>query len=584
MRLVETRLLEGPNVYRLEPAAKIEVAVGRRRSWSGRREPAPHQLVRLAAPAAPRDWPDEVAELVGWVRRLRRDHGEGVRGTVVHRGSDPGHWIVEWPWTGAERTRLIADAALALTEARVTSARRARLTAAGARRLDAWERRISGASATPPAWIRDADRRIPIVSVSGTNGKSTTSRLLTRILARAGRRVGTTTTDGVLVDERLVDPGDWTGPGGAHAVLGRSDVDVAVLETARGGILLRGLGYESNDASILTNVSPDHLDTLGIHTLPELAEVKATVCRITRADGWAVLNADDRWVAAVAGRVRARVALFSLRGDGAPAIRRHLARGGRAYLVREGELGEAEGPDWRPIAPLREIPVTLAGLARHNVANALAAAAGARALGLSIEQVGAGLRDFRPSAGASPGRLNVFRNGLRTVIVDFAHNEAGLDAVLDVAEGLAAGSAGRAAPIGVVLGTGGDRPDDTLRGMGRIAARRVQRIAIKETLTYLRGRPRTEIVGELRTGAVEAGWSGEIPVYETETEAVRGELAGTAALAMGLRPDSARVVVLLSHEDRDGVFAELAALGFRPVESPADLIALVPRLERNPGR
>ena len=152
---------------------------------------------------------------------------------------------------------------------------------------------------------------MPVVSISGTNGKSTVTRLITHILIGAGRHVGTTTSDGVLVDERLVEPGDWTGPSGAQQILARRDIDVAVLETARGGIVLRGMGYESNEVSVLTNVSSDHLDLQGIHTLPELAEVKATVARITKPDGWVVLNADDPYVAAVARRVKGHGRLSS---------------------------------------------------------------------------------------------------------------------------------------------------------------------------------------------------------------------------------------------------------------------------------
>ena len=584
MRLVEIRLLEGPNVYRLEPVVKVEVAVGRRRTWYGQREPARYALVRLGAAVPARDWPDGIAMLAAWAKRLRTDHGEGASGIRVHRSSDPGHWIATWPWRGAERARLIAEAALALTERGVTPARRAQLTGTQQRLLSGCERRIAGASATPPPWIRDADRRIPIISISGTNGKSTTTRLITRILLRAGRHVGTTTSDGVLVDERMVDPGDWTGPGGAHEILARSDVDVAVLETARGGLILRGAGYESNDASILTNVSADHLDLQGIHTLPELAEVKATICRITKPDGWVVLNADDPHVATVARRARARVAYFTLEGDRSPVVRKHLAAGGRVYLVRRGELGEGEGDRWSAIAAVREIPITLAGLARHNVANALAAAGGARALGASIEEVRDGLIDFRPTAEESPGRLNIFRNGGRVAIIDFAHNEAGVSAVLDVAEGLASGAGGRVTPITVIIGTAGDRPDDTLRGMGAIAASRAQRVVIKETLGYLRGRSRESVIGELRAGAIAAGWSGEIPVYESEPEALRAELNGAAAAGDGSRHDAARIVVLLCHEDRDGVFRVLAELGFRPVETAADLIGLAPRLEERPRR
>src|SRR5439155_11351800 len=180
------------------------------------------------------------------------------------------------------------------------------------------------------------------------------------------------------------------------------------------------------DVSVLTNVSSDHLDLQAIHTLPELAEVKATVCRITKPDGWVVLNADDLYVAAAARLVRAHVAFFTL-GDGRrPLVRRHVERGGRAYVVRDGALLEVNGQRATTILPVADVPITIAGLARHNVANALAAAGGARGLGASIEQVAAGLRDFRPTSERSPGRLNIFRVGAKVVIVDFAHNEAGV--------------------------------------------------------------------------------------------------------------------------------------------------------------
>jgi cyanophycin synthetase len=602
VRLIEVRLLEGPNVYRLEPVAKLEVAVGRRRTWYGQREPGAHALVRLGASVPARLWPDPVASIVAWVRRLRSDHDGGLAGVTVHRSSDPGHWIVTWPWTGAERARTIAEAAYALAERDVSPARRARLTGAQARLLARHEASIEAAGSTPPAWLRDDDRRIPIISISGTNGKSTVTRLITHILMRAGRRVGSTTSDGVLVNERMVDPGDWTGPGGAAQIVGRRDVDVAVLETARGGIVLRGMGYESNEASVLTNVSSDHLDLQGIHTLPELAEVKATICRITRPDGWVVLNADDPHVATIGRRVRARVAFFSIAARTSATVRRHLAAGGRVYAVRRGALVELNGAEHRGhvLADIRDVPIAIGGLARHNVANALAAAGGARALGATIEEVGDGLRDFQPSTDRSPGRLNIFRLGSRIVIVDFAHNEAGVDAILDVAEGIAGGAAGRAAPITVIIGTAGDRPDDTLRGIGRIAARRAQRIAIKETLHYLRGRSRESLVGELmagiRSGLAAGSGAGrasgrvagtktaglDVPVYRSETVALRAELNGAGAAAEGTKGDAPRVIVLMCHEERVEVFGLLRELGARPVDVAAELTALVPRLQDRP--
>lgn len=579
MRLVEIRLLEGPNVYRLEPVVKVELAVGRRRTWYGQREPARYALVHLGAAVPARDWPDGIAAIVAWVRRLRVDHGEGRAGLAVHRSSDPGHWIVTFPWSGEERARTLAEAALALAERDVSSSRTAQLTGAQERQVARWAERIEAARTSPPTWIRDADRRIPIVSISGTNGKSTVTRLITHILLGAGRHVGTTTSDGVLVDERMVDPGDWTGPGGAHQILGRSDIDVAVLETARGGIVLRGMGYESNDASVLTNVSSDHLDLQGIHTLPELAEVKSTVCRVTRPEGWVVLNGDDPLVAAVSRRVKARVAYFSLDGDeGSGTVRRHVARGGRAYLLRRGWLTEVEGGRSTEIVEVGRVPITIGGLARHNVANAMAAAGGARGLGATVEQVRDGLLDFRPSAERSPGRLNLFRLGSQLVIVDFAHNEAGVSAVLDVAEGLAAGAAGRVAPITAIIGTAGDRPDDTLRGIGRIAALRAQRVAIKETRKYLRGRTEAAVIGELLAGVTAGGMTAaDVPVYESEPIALRAELVGRG-------PDTPRVIVLMCHEDRDGVFRLLDDLGARAVDVTTELTMLVPRLQERPRR
>jgi cyanophycin synthetase len=589
VRLVEIRLLEGPNVYRLEPVVKIEVALGRRRTWYGQRSPGRHALVHLGATVPARGWPIQIDALVAWVRRLRVDHGEGRGGVAVHRSSDPGHWIVTFPWTGAERAHSIAEAALALADRDVSPSRRAHLTGAQERLVARWSARIAESRSTPPAWVRDADRRIPVVSITGTNGKSTVTRLITHILKVAGKRVGTTTSDGVLVDERLVDPGDWTGPAGAWQILARSDVDVGVLETARGGLVLRGMGYESNDASVVTNVTSDHLDLQGIHTLPELAEVKSTVARATRPDGWAVLNADDPLVAAIARRVRSRIAMFSIGAggsSGAAAVRRAVAGGGRGYVLRDGWLTEIDGstkdgPVEHKIVEVGRVPITLGGLARHNVANALAAAGAARGLGVTLTQLRDGLTDFEPSSERSPGRLNLFRLGSRIVIIDFAHNEAGVSAVLDVAEGIAGGGAGRMAPVTAIIGTAGDRPDDTLRGIGKIAGKRAQRVAIKETLKYLRGRSRESIVGEIKAGIAAAGRRPEdVPVYESETAALRGELAHND----GDRADTPRVLVLMCHEEREEVFALLAKLGARPIDIATELTTLVPRLQERPRR
>ena len=556
VRLIEIRTLDGPNLYRLEPVLKLEVAIGRRRTWFGQREPAPYNLVRLSAPVPRAAQHVRIAALADWVRRLRREHPDGASGPVtVHRSSDPGHWILAWPWALEDRALAIADAALTLIERDVRPGPAADLTPRQRRRVASIGARIADAAGDGPAWIRDADRRLPIVSITGTNGKTTTTRLIAHILREAGRRVGATTSDGIVVGADMVEPGDWTGPGGAQAILKRDDLDVAILETARGGILLRGMGYESNDASVITNVSSDHMDMQGIHTLPELAEVKSVVARITKPDGWVVLNADDRHVAGIARKVRGRIAFFTLQGDHSARVRRHLRGGGRAYLVRDGWIGEAEGDAWRPIVALASVPIALGGVARHNVANALAATGAARALGASIAAIRNGLRSFVPTTDDSRGRLNIFRDEHRVVVIDFAHNEAGVAVLLDVVDAIARslGGGGRPAPISGIVGLAGDRPDDTLRGVGRQVAERVDRFVQKEMLHYLRGRTRESVLGEIRAGALDGGWKDDIPVYLDEPAALAAELDRTETAA---QPE---VIFLLCHEDREGVYQLLAA-------------------------
>ena len=603
VRLVEIRLLEGPNLYRLAPVVKVEVSLGDEVAWHGERDAAEGIATRLWADVPAAERPPRVAHLAAWIARLRRVAGAGGAdgadpdrprdgqagdadptsgdGVEVHRSADPGHWIVSFPWQEAERSRTLAEVACELARSELDP----EVAPDSDPAVIAASSRIAAASSGgAPGMIGDADRAIPVISISGTNGKSTVTLLVAHILERAGRHVGSTTSDGIYVDGRLVETGDWTGPGGAAAILERHDVDVAVLETARGGILLRGVGYASNDASIITNVTSDHLDLQGIHTLAELAATKATICRITRRAGWVILNAEDPHVVAMARLVRAQVAYFAL-DVRAPVLADHVARGGRAYLPRGGSLVEAEAGDMRVICRIDEIPIALGGLARHNVANALAAAGGARAMGASLAEIGAGLRDFRPSAERSPGRLNIFRHGPRVVIVDFAHNEAGIEALLAVAAGVAAGGAARTWPVTAIVGAAGDRPDDALRRIGTSAASRSDRIAIKETLAYLRGRPRDHVVAELRAGIGATGREpSAVPVYETEVEALRAELAIAAGPDAAGRPDQPHVVVLFCHAERSAVFALLAELGARPVDTPAELRALVPRLSARPFR
>ena len=567
MRLAEIRLLDGPNVYRAEPTVKIELIVGRARTWYGDREPEAHARVRLAATVPAKDVPSGPRDVAAWVERLHRltmAPAEPVPPVGIHRTSEPGHWVVTFPWQEHGRAERIAENAVRLTDRDLdpqTTQPAADGTARGSRTLARAVAAILDADTDPPTWIRDTDRRIPVISISGTNGKTTTTRMIGAILRAAGRHVGLTTSDGVVIDDRLVEEGDLTGPLGARAVLRRPDVDVAVLETARGGLVLRGMGYESNDAAVITNVSSDHMDLHGLHTLPELAEVKGTIARITKPAGAVVLNAEDDLVAGIAKDIQAPVWWFSM-DPANTRVKRALANGGRAFVLRDGWLVELDGGSTHPIVAVADVPATLDGIARHNVTNALAAAAGPRAMGATREQVAAGLRGYRTTADQAPGRMNLYGDGTRIAIVDFAHNEAGLAVALETARGLAA-RMGPDARVVAVIGTAGDRPDDTLRGVGRIAARMADAVTIKESLEYLRGRTRESVIGELRRGLREGGMDPTtVPIARDEVDGVRAELTTPGRpLASG----GAGVLLVMCHEDRTGVAAALAGLGFSPV-------------------
>jgi cyanophycin synthetase len=337
-----------------------------------------------------------------------------------------------------------------------------------------------------------------------------------------------------------------------------------VLETARGGILRRGVGVAHNDVAVVTNVSADHLGLGGIHTLDQLAEVKATIVRITRPSGWVVLNADDPRTLAMRRRSRARPFLFGLDPD-APGLREAQSEGGRAATVLDGDLVVLDRGRVERLLPLEDVPVTFAGLSTPNVANALAAAAAGLGVGLPREAVLEGLRTFRPDPAQNPGRMNVLDLDGRTVIVDMAHNEASLLALLEVARGLCR-PGGR---VLAMVGTAGDRPDALIRSLGEIAARRADRVVVGEKERYLRGRDRADLPRLLREGAATVGVT-DVPVHPTE-------LAALQALAAEAAPGD--VCALMAPAERDELLAWLGDRGARLLD-PDELRARVLALRR----
>ena len=410
-----------------------------------------------------------------------------------------------------------------------------------------------------------APSRIPVIAVTGTNGKTTTVRMIGHILGQAGLRVGMSTTDGIYSGGRLVYDADASGPRSAEMVLDDTSVEAAVLETARGGIIRRGLGYDKADVAVITNIADDHLGMDGVDDIDELISVKALIAEEIRDGGTIVLNADDPAVAAIADRPRVRrhapvIRYFSLHAD-SPVTDRHRRSGGITCELRDGQLVEFEGASQRPLLSLAELPGAYDGLAPHVVANALAAVAACRANGVSAKDIRRALATFSPGE-SNPGRGNVYLAaegggtgaggcaGECVVIVDYGHNAAAVDATGRMISNVWGGSPAAAITLP------GDRSNDLI----------------------------------IRTAETIAAWFGRVIVYEDADKRGRapGEMTDIITRAMRrVRPDiicaaaggpqealRAAVAmadgqpVLFLYEKLAMAHAALDAIGARP--SPAD--------------
>ena len=535
-------MLDGANLYFPRAAVKLTLDITGLLELSEADSLSVAALVGLSAarPAAPGTGLRQrfaMRVVLAVVRRVARESGTTRLAVRSRATSDLHRTVVAFPWRRRGRAEALGNAVADVLDALPTGDGAVALARAAQRVLDS-------APGEPPVTRRP---HVPVVAVTGTNGKTTTSRMVARMGRCAGLVVGWSSTDGVYVDGEMVESGDYSGPAGAGRVLDDPRVQLAVTETARGGILLRGLGLVHNDVSVVTNVSADHLGMQGIDTVDQLAEVKAVITKVTRPSGWVVLNGDDPRTFAMRLGVRAQVCIFS-RDSSSPALRAAVDAGGRAVTLIDGAItvlsarGEPE-----VVLPVVDVPMTLSGLSTVNVENALAAVGAGLGVGLSREAVAEGLRSFRPGIEDNPGRMNVFLLDGVMVVVDLAHNEAGVVALLAVLRGLCA----PAASVRLVMGTPGDRSDDLIRGVGEIAARGADQVVIGHKEKYLRGRPPDELTGLLAAGAAAVGVVGVV-VYDTE-------LAGLQAMVAASSPGD--VVGVMCHAEREEVFAWLAGIG-----------------------
>nr|MBA3362967.1 cyanophycin synthetase [Actinomycetota bacterium] len=382
--------------------------------------------------------------------------------------------------------------------------------------------------------------RIPIVAVTGSNGKTTTTRMIAHIFRGLGRKIGMTSTDGVYIDERLVKRVDASGPRSAQMVLQNPRVDMAIFEVARGGILREGLGYGRNDVGVVLNVTGDHLGLREVDTLEQLAAVKRVVVEAVPKSGWAVLNADDPLVLEMRRHTGGQVILFSMK-EKHEFVDRWIRRGRKAIVLEHGPLGELmvlkEGRRSSPIAYVHMLPATFDGRARMMVQNAMAAAAAAHAAGAHLHDIRQGLRSFTTSIYQAPGRLNVFEMEGVKVILDYAHNAAGLETLGEFVDRLASdgarserpGDASRDANLIVgVVATAGDRRDEDMRKLGRVAARYFNIVIVREDRNPRGRKPgeTAELVVEGVREAINEGHAraGTVEIVLDEMEASRKAL------------------------------------------------------------
>ncbi len=388
--------------------------------------------------------------------------------------------------------------------------------------------------------------KIPIIAVTGTNGKTTTTRLMAHIVRNMGYKVGFTTSDGVYIQNRMLQKGDCTGPVSAEFVLRDPTVNFAVLETARGGILRAGLGFGNCDIAIITNIAADHLGLKGINTLEDLARVKSIVAESVLPEGYAILNADDDLVYDMRKNVNSNVAFFSLKEDN-PRIIAHCSKGGLAAIYENGYITICKG-EWKMrIEKAVNIPITFRGKAEFNIANTLPAVLASFIRGFKIADIKQALETFVPSPAQTPGRMNMFRFKDFDVMLDYAHNPAGFTAI-----GNFLAQVDATEKVGIIAGVG-DRRDEDILELGALSAKMFDKIIIRQDKN-LRGRTEEELIGLMKQGILNEDPKKEILIIPKESEAIRYAVSNAKkdsfiVICSDVVPDALELVRQLNEEE-----------------------------------
>ena len=377
---------------------------------------------------------------------------------------------------------------------------------------------------------------IPIVSITGTNGKTTTTRMISHILKAQGLNVGMTTTGGIYINDKCIMKGDTTGPASAKLLLSDKSVDIAVLETARGGLIRSGLAYDLADVGVLTNISEDHLGLDDVNTLEDMLHVKSLVLEAVKSNGYTVLNADDRMAVEAAKKIKANIIYFSRQEDNL-IVHKHIAEGGIACFLKDSYITLATGNGLLKSISVLQIPATYGGVLVHNIENCLAAFGAAYALNVPLQVIESALSTFYCDEIHNPGRFNVYNVRDFRVVLDYGHNLAGYGRITEAIQKM-----GGSRLVGVI-GTPGDRSDTSVKEIGAVAGRSFDRIFIKED-KELRGRKPGEISNLLKEGVLSADFP------KTELTMIREE---GNALRKAIREGKAGDIIVAFYENLDGV-------------------------------
>ena len=395
----------------------------------------------------------------------------------------------------------------------------------------------------------DSIGSIPIALVTGTNGKSTSVRLAASIMNAAGMTTGVTSTDYIRVGNDIIDTGDYSGTGGARTLVRDTRTDIAILEVARGGLLRRGLGVNEADAVLITNVSADHLGEYGINTVPELIEAKFIVQKAINPEQPLILNADDEGIVNHASGMRQRIIWFS-EDHNNPVVQAHLARGGEAVISDNGQIVWLKGTDETVVTEISDIPITLNGAAHHNVQNALGVTALAMALGVTPAAVASGLKAFSGSEQDNPGRGNIFTGNGVHVLVDFAHNEAGVNALMDTIRKMPAKRRL------IMISQAGDRSDSLIRDLVHSAMTATPDcLVVCEIPGYERGRKRGEVSELIARFAIDMGMPESAILFADDPKKGAKKAIDWAR--------SGDLLLLLALTQREDVFTLLKARGYK---------------------